>query len=539
MNPNDTSGLLDFSKWDNFVSNQSPLRPKLRPEPKTRPRRNKSYSRIFQNRQKPSLRHIPRNDLNSNLNPNPKRTSRPPLKKARASRKKTTNKTSLHATNNTFFQDPRLNTQTLTSEHQKHTKTHTLKRSMRAKKFQVFPNKFEEDKKRRQQYRQRQREIYHKYRIKTSRAPSKSSRSVSKRSTDTVSESRPGLSQRQVKKPPPKKTRPCSAYSRKKDTVLRSKQNCWDQSDVSFLQTVTGSPDPLIRWFSKTGNSKSRSRHSSISGDLVLSRTNQPPREHTESVCNRKSLKHFVDIEQALKSLPFEHKHTDHQVSQLGKPHQASQDRPGIFGKTTAELSPSPKYYFSISEESDRKLRSPMTPEFHQAKRQFQTVEDQRFYYAGTTQNVSTPVSGPLPKVSSRAQDKQDIHQGSITRTQTHRTRHPLKSTQNTILTSLPTLKQITQPQPKKTIVKYMSKEGRVAFLKIGKDMFLVEHSSGRLRPVESTVSGKENLASNFQDQGVKAFKGFDGLGDPPVLDSNQKFELSYEKYVKRQERKG
>ena len=35
------------------------------------------------------------------------------------------------------------------------------------------------------------------------------------------------------------------------------------------------------------------------------------------------------------------------------------------------------------------------------------------------------------------------------------------------------------------------------------------------------------------------AFKGFDIVRDLPVLDSNQKFELSYEKYVRRQERKG
>ena len=64
--------------------------------------------------------------------------------------------------------------------------------------------------------------------------------------------------------------------------------------------------------------------------------------------------------------------------------------------------------------------------------------------------------------------------------------------------------------------------------------MYFVNLSSVYLRYVKSIILQMENLDSNFKDQGVKAFTNCEGILDPTVLDSNQKFEWFYEKYVKR-----
>jgi hypothetical protein len=517
-------------------------------------------------------------------------------------------------------------------------KTQKFKGSMhipQKKKFTEYPNKFEEQKKRRQKYIERKKQIYEKYRIKTKNSVysksqvsnsnsysvcSKNSFNEFQRTPKNLSKTKPQKKRTQSmmrsKKKSKKKLMRTTINSQLKKNNQTKSQNLknkkvneyqiWKQNqqenyeNQELMKTMTGSRNPLISQFSKMDCTKSISVMSNGFSDVVVSKVDNRPKNNKWEKSNMEnSFREFKNIEESLQESmkmlrerekerklnepevnykSYEEKHEqernndehncydefDHKnnfINAQKENKNCSKNKKNNDKISKNERTPSSKYYFSMNNESDKKLQSPMTPDFNMHKippknLYYQYMLNQRqispkqysHYPLYQTQDYL-----PQNQFTSLYQDNSNpnneffhennkVYDEKYALNNENKIKHYESAKKNkTYQHKNPDLKRETTQNSKKptnlghAIFKYVSSEEAIEFRKIDGKLYLVDYERGVMRPLKlSQKQEKENSVKNVKENKQQCLKMVNKSEHPQELEmnTNEKFENSYKKVI-------
>lgn len=395
METRDLSEPMNFSNWNNFVNEKSHKIKNTHPNSKAH---KKSYTKLHSERLvglswKPAHGPQKRRMSKRNKSKASKRSSQSNILTAKRTRKsmKTPQLGLTRALDLDMFSDQRMDSASLKgfpkqlAPSEQSTKRRKLKGSMRLppkKKFTNYPNKFEEERKRKENYRKNQKAIYEKYRIRARRpnmrvtqsnysGENKRNRSCRSRSSTSdfwtnqdkpSNKPRPRVSQKRAKSlmrgsRSNVKTRRVEPRATKESGARQGERA--DEDSGNLFQTMTGFADPLIFKYSKLEKRVSE-EGVPMDEDILVSFMELQNKENQwrRPVREREDF-HWLERQvRDLKSVQLANRIIDNFTR--------TPQKKRLIGRPEArdEFGMSDEYYFSVSKESHTNLKSPKTPEF-------------------------------------------------------------------------------------------------------------------------------------------------------------------------------